>query len=120
MRLRPPTATFALLAIGIAALAVQAAAQVPTTGKTTPGEDWPKVKCERYRKATAEALARQGRKGLSDEFLARHEAFLASDCEGERNVCPRSAEELNLANTLVIVSMNQSMASTFAPFACRK
>ncbi|MCZ8187362.1 MAG: hypothetical protein O9308_13355 [Beijerinckiaceae bacterium] len=83
-------------------------------------EDWPRVKCERYAKATAEALQRFGRTGLGAEFLARHEAFLASGCQGERDVCPKSPEELRLANALVIRGMNAGMASTFFPFGCPK
>ena len=120
MSLRSSTTTRTLLALGLAGISLQLAAQTPAPAQPGRGQDWPAVKCERYGKATAEALARQGRKGLSDEFLSRHDAFLASRCEGEREVCPRSAEELALANTLVIVSMNLGMASTFAPFACRK
>ncbi|WP_284178833.1 hypothetical protein [Rhabdaerophilum sp. SD176] len=86
-----------------------------------PGqEDWPRVKCERYAKATTEALQRFGRTGLGTEFLARHEAFLATGCQGERDVCPKSPEELRLANALVIRGMNAGMASTFFPFACPK
>jgi len=83
-----------------------------------PPENWPAVKCERYTKAYAEALARLGRKGLDQPFLDAHEAFLASGCSIKGEVCPRSTEELNLANIMVIMGMNQGMASTFMPFAC--
>ena len=85
-----------------------------------PPENWPAVKCERYTKAYAEALTRLGRKGLGQPFLDAHEAFLASGCSIKGEVCPRSTEELNLANVMVIMGMNQGMASTFMPFACRK
>ncbi|MCZ8181850.1 MAG: hypothetical protein O9322_02685 [Beijerinckiaceae bacterium] len=86
----------------------------------TAPDDWPRVKCEIYTKATAEALQRFGRTGLGVEFLARHEAFLAGGCAGERDVCPKSPEELRLANALVIRGMNAGMASTFFPFGCPK
>ena len=81
--------------------------------------DWAEVKCARYTKAWHEALRRYGRTGLSEEFLSRHDAFLASACMGEANVCPRSPEELALANVMVIQAMNAGTASTFPPFACR-
>lgn len=81
-------------------------------------ENWPAVKCERYTKAWGEALAKFGRKGLGQPFLDAHEAFLASGCSIKGEVCPRSTEELNLANVMVIMGMNQGMASTFMPFAC--
>lgn len=83
-------------------------------------EEWPRVKCERYSRATAEALQRFGRAGLGADFLARHEVFLAAGCQGERDVCPKSPEELRLANALVIRGMNAGMASTFFPFGCPK
>ena len=86
--------------------------------QSSPPANWPAVKCERYTKAYAEALAKFGRKGLGQPFLDAHEAFLASGCSIKGEVCPRSTEELNLANVMVIMGMNQGMASTFMPFAC--
>lgn len=86
----------------------------------TRSQSWSEVKCERYRKAWVEALARRGRTGLGQPFLERHEAFLASGCSSAADVCPRSREELDLANDLVIAAMNAGTASTFLPFACRR
>lgn len=83
-------------------------------------QNWSEVKCERYRKAWTDALVRRGRAGLGATFLERHEAFLASGCMGAPDVCPRSREELDLANDLVIAAMNAGTASTFLPFACRR
>ena len=54
------------------------------------------------------------------EFIERHQAFLASGCTATADVCPRSPEELEVANALVILAMNAGSASTFLPFACRK
>lgn len=84
------------------------------------GENWPAVKCERYRTAYEEATRRFGTKGLGPEFLARHDAFMASGCQTPPDVCPRSTEELNLANIMVMAGMNAGLSSTFMPFACRK
>lgn len=83
-------------------------------------QTWPEVKCTRYKKAWSDALARMGNKGLSQDFLERHEAFLASGCTAKADVCPRSEEELGLANVMVIAAMNAGTASTFPPFACPK
>ncbi|WP_152569019.1 hypothetical protein [Microvirga sp. BSC39] len=88
--------------------------------QSTPPKSWPEVKCERYGKAWAEALMRRGRQGLSPEFIERHEAFLASGCTTKADVCPRSTEELDMANIMVVAAMNAGTASTFPPFACRK
>jgi hypothetical protein len=86
---------------------------------TVAPEHWPTVKCNRYRQAYAEAIRRLTTRGIGQAFIESHEAFLASNCTARADVCPRSPEELNLANTLVILVMNQGMASTFLPFACR-
>jgi hypothetical protein len=90
------------------------------TAQVSRAESWSEVKCTRYAKAWGEALAKRGRTGLSAEFIARHEAFLASGCPTPGDVCPRSKEELNLANVLVLMAMNEGAGSTFLPFACRK
>jgi hypothetical protein len=84
------------------------------------GSSWTEVKCARYRKAWTDALARRGEQGLGREFIERHEAFLASCCTARADVCPRSPEELDLANILTILAMNAGTASTFLPFACRR
>ena len=112
------------IALHLVGFAVAASLFAGTTrlslAQPKPPENWPAVKCERYTKAYADALAKFGRKGLSQPFLDSHEAFLASGCSIKGEVCPRSKEELDLANVMVIMGMNQGMASTFMPFACRK
>lgn len=105
------------LLFGAALIATSA---LPGHAQPAPPENWPAIKCERYTKAYGEALSKLGRKGLSPDFLEAHEAFLASGCSIKGEVCPRSAEELNLANVMVVMGMNQGMASTFMPFACPK
>jgi hypothetical protein len=106
----------AALAGGLLLAGPAALAQLQSRG----GENWPAVKCERYRTAYEEATRRFGTKGLGPEFLARHDAFMASGCQTPPDVCPRSTEELNLANIMVMAGMNAGMSSTFMPFACRK
>ncbi|MGX1742408.1 hypothetical protein ACWIEX_12715 [Bosea sp. NPDC055353] len=94
-----------------------AAAFAQQSGST--GTDWPTEKCNRYRKAYDQSLARLGKKGLGPDFLASHDAFLASNCQARAEVCARSKEELELANRLVVMAMNSGMSSTFLPFNCR-
>ena len=108
------TSLAVLLAVACAGSVSHAVAQ------NTPPKSWPEVKCERYGKAWTEALTRRGRKGLSPEFIERHEAFLTSGCTAQADVCPRSSEELDMANIMVVAAMNAGTASTFPPFACRK
>lgn len=92
----------------------QAQGEAPAPG------DWRAEKCARYRAAWDEALKRFTRAGLSDDFLNAHDAFLARGCEGPRDVCPRSKEELALADVMILRAMNAGTASTFPPFACRR
>lgn len=97
----------ALLALGGGAVAQQ-----------RPGAGWTEVKCSRYAATWPEALARFGRDGLGAEFLARHDAFLASGCRQRAAVCPRSAQEIALADAMTVAAMNAGTASSFLPFAC--
>lgn len=114
---RPTRSIIALAALLSAAATCPAGTAV---AQESGPQSWPEVKCARYRTAWSEALARRGTQGLGQEFLDRHEAFLASGCSTAADVCPRSAEELELANIMVIQAMNAGTASTFPPFACRK
>ncbi|NGM19991.1 hypothetical protein G3576_08190 [Roseomonas stagni] len=97
------------LAILLVLLASPAAAQ---------SRDWTAEKCSRYGEMWPQALARFGRVGLSEEFLARHEAFIASGCR-TRDVCPRSPQEIAMADVMTIAAMNAGTASSFVPFICR-
>ena len=92
----------------------------PTIAQDRPDQSWVEVKCERYKKAWTEALKRRDTNGIGQEFMDRHEAFLASGCTTQGDVCPRSTEEFDLANMMVVAAMNAGTASTFPPFACRK
>ena len=82
-------------------------------------DNWPEVKCQRYRAAYGEAIARLGTKGMRPEFLEKHRAFMEGGCTAKADICPVSKEELELANRLVMLGMNRGMSGTFFPFACR-
>lgn len=91
----------------------------PALAAPKGGPGWHDRKCGLYRDAWDRALARQGSAGLSPGFLASHQAFLDSNCTRRADVCARSPQELELANTMVVLSMNFGAASTLAPFYCR-
>jgi hypothetical protein len=102
-------------------LAVSTAGQISSAGAQESGsQSWTEQKCARYRRAWTDVQARRGVQGIGQEFLGKHEAFLASGCTAKVDVCPRSPEELDLANLLTVAAMNAGTASTFLPFACRK
>ena len=80
---------------------------------------WGEEKCDRYARAWSEVLQRRGSAGLSPEFLGSHAAFLNSGCR-ERSVCPRSREEIAVADLLTVLAVNAGLAGTFLPFICRR
>lgn len=94
-------------------------AQANDAPRQTPTGSWPERKCAIYKDAANRLFAARGTKGMGHDFLKAHAEFVASGCT-IRNVCPRSAEELAVANDLTILAMNANMASTFPPFACRR
>jgi hypothetical protein len=101
------TGTLALLVL----LAGGAAAQEAPTA-------WAVEKCARYRAAWAAVVAGRGTGGLGAAFLADHAAFLAAGCTTRGAVCPRSPAEVEVADLLTVMAMNEGMASTFLPFRC--
>jgi hypothetical protein len=108
-------------AAGVALLVVSYVSLAsPVAAQQSQEPSWTEVKCERYKKAWATVMERRGTRGLGQAFLERHDAFLASGCLTQADVCPRSKEELDVANIMVIAAMNAGTASTFPPFACRK
>lgn len=107
--------------LAIAAVAISlGASPSPVLAQGSDPRPWSEVKCERYRQAWSQVVARRGTRGIGPEFVAGHDAFLASGCTSPANVCPRSPEEFEMANVLAIAAMNAGMADTFLPFACRK
>ncbi|NKE44906.1 hypothetical protein HB662_08955 [Roseomonas frigidaquae] len=101
-----------ILTLLLLALAMPAAAQAPNS------RDWNAEKCARYTADWPRALSMFGRQGLSAEFLDRHATFLASGCRSRVEVCPRSPQELALADAMTIAAMNAGTASSFVPFRC--
>ena len=55
---------------------------------------------------------------MNYNFMAGNENFIAGGCTEQVDVCPRSAQELEIANALTIAVMNAGAASTFLPFRC--
>src|SRR5918912_1437654 len=95
------------VALGLLLIATSLAAQEPDT------RSWTQEKCARYTSAWVDLLARRGdTRGLGPEFVAGHEAFIASGCTARGDVCPRTGPELEVANMLVIAAMNAGTAST--------
>jgi hypothetical protein len=79
---------------------------------------WAVEKCARYGAAWAAFVEGRGTGGLGADFLEAHAAFIASGCSRRGAVCPRSPAEVEVADLLTVMAMNEGMASTFLPFRC--
>jgi hypothetical protein len=104
--MRPGLALVLLLALGSHAPAEETASA------------WQQQKCSLYEKAWGRAIDQVGSDDLNYNFIAMNENFIASGCRDNSRACPQSIEEIEIANLLSIVMMNEGMASTFLPFGC--
>jgi hypothetical protein len=82
------------------------------------GQTWTERKCALYRQAFDDALHAVGRDGIRESFLARNTTFIEGGCTGNSKLCPETGKEIELANLLTVMTMNEGMASTFVPFGC--
>jgi hypothetical protein len=98
----------ALMVSAIATLAQPAFAQ----------DAWQDRKCALYEAAWERALESLGDADMNYNFVATNENFIASGCAENIKACPRSDQELEVANLLTLVMMNEGVASTFLPFGC--
>ena len=83
------------------------------------GLTWTQQKCRLYESAFKDAVEIQGAEGLRPAFLQENADFIAAGCTTKRPICPETAQEGALADLLTVLTMNEGMASTFVPFACR-
>lgn len=97
-----------------AALLFVLASPLPATAQS----DWPTEKCRLYESYWTEALERFGSDDLNYNFIAANENFIAAGCSEKGTACPRSTQELDIANALSILMINAGAASTFLPFHC--
>lgn len=103
----------------LCALLLLAAPASSQTEAEAPGrEAWAADKCRIYAGAWTRAIDERGTGGLNEAFLLSHQRFLDSGCASARAVCPRSPEELALADLLSVVAINEGMTGSFLPFAC--
>jgi hypothetical protein len=81
-------------------------------------DDWTRRKCELYAGAWAHVTGGGVPEGVSDAFVAAHDAFLASGCQDRGHVCPVSEAEKDLADMLSLMAVAEGMAGSFLPFGC--
>lgn len=98
----------ALFALTLAPMAVHAEDQ----------SVWQAKKCEIFQQNWEKALGFFGSDNLNYNFIAQNENFIAGGCTEGVSVCPRSSQELDIANALTVAMMNAGAASTFLPYRC--
>lgn len=81
-------------------------------------DEWTARKCEIYQQAVRDAISLQGPEGLRMAFLTSNQEFIDAQCAVRVEICPMTPEEWTLADTLLKMTMNEGMASTFVPFGC--
>jgi hypothetical protein len=81
-------------------------------------DDWTARKCALYGDAWDYLMADGVPEGVSAEFVAGHEAFVASGCQARGHVCPESAAEREIADMLSLMAVAEGMAGSFLPFGC--
>lgn len=86
--------------------------------QSAEADDWTRQKCDLYSAAWQDVEASQGMAGVSDDFLEKNRNFIALGCPESMRICAVSPEDIDLANLLTVLSMNEGMASTFVPFGC--
>lgn len=85
---------------------------------TAQDAQWQAQKCTTYAAAWNQALDLFGSDQMNYAFLAGNENFIASECSDKGEICPRSDQELEVANALSLAMINAGAASTFLPFRC--
>ena len=103
---------------GVCTLVLGVACAFP--GWATDGSQDSRVaqKCVLYESAVRDAISLQGAEGLRVEFLTENQKFIDAGCAERVEICPMTDEEWTLAETLLKMTMNEGMASTFVPFGC--
>jgi hypothetical protein len=91
---------------------------VPGFAQGQENAAWQDEKCSLYEKNWASALEFFGSDNINYNFMASNENFIAGGCTKQVDACPRSDQELEIANALTLAMMNAGTASTFLPFRC--
>lgn len=86
--------------------------------QSTDSDDWTRQKCDLYSAAWEDVQASYDLSGVSERFLEKHGNFINLGCPEDVRVCAVSPADIELANLMTILSMNEGMASTFVPFGC--
>ena len=80
--------------------------------------EWTAEKCVRFERAWDMATDGETIDGLTPEFIAANRVFLEAGCAIRGAVCPRTAEERELADVLSLMVVAEGATGSFLPFRC--
>ena len=99
-------------------LLLMLATSSPRASQGRDAPEWTARKCSLYRAAVQDALGLLSAEGLRAAFLDANASFIEAGCTGRDRICAVTPQETALADMLAVMTMNESMASTFVPFGC--
>ena len=104
---------FAILICAVLAAGGPAAAQ----GADAPS-GWAVEKCRRYGLAWEHLRAGGLPADVGAGFVAAQDGFVAGGCVSEMRICPESAGERAVADTLTLMAVAEGATGSFLPFGC--
>jgi hypothetical protein len=77
---------------------------------------WTEKKCQLFTRFSLDNGKENG--DLGHAFLARQDQFIQSGCVARIHVCPTSQGELDYANRMSLLMINEGATGSFLPFLC--
>lgn len=88
------------------------------TAQQDTRDDWTIRKCALYAAAWQDVKKTHDLTAASAGFLARHQVFIDLGCPEGMRVCAVTPRDIEFADLMTILSVNEGMAGTFVPFGC--
>ena len=82
--------------------------------------NWRATKCALYQTHRDDIRAQMPANATSTAFDDQEDEFVASGCTARAYVCPQNRAELEYANLMSVVMMNEGATGSFLPFACKE
>lgn len=102
------------------------AGQAQAAGNQNPAASpsWSEKKCQLFTQYSSQYAGQAQGSGdentacLSKDFLKSQDEFIASGCVARIHVCPTTPAELDYANRISLLMMNEGATGSFLPFLC--
>lgn len=90
------------------------------THSNAQSASWRETKCALYQTHRDELRSKVPANTFSAAFDQQEAAFVASGCTERVYACPHSKAELDYANLMSVVMMNEGTTGSFLPFGCQE